>query len=297
MKKLVLTTAIAFLQLAVWAQLQPTGNLTIFSEDGYKFYLILNGERQNDKPETNIRLEELTQPYYNAKIIFEDKTKGEISKNALMLTDADGQFTDVTYKIKSGKDGKQVLRYFSSTPIVPNMPPPSRPVGVPVYHFGVTTAVVPATTTTVTTTTTTPGTTVTVGVPGINVQITDPLLVEQHTTTTTTTTHTNVPPAQQVPAGCVYAMAPGNFQSALASISKSGFDETRLSTAKSVLNSNCVSCNQIIQICKIFSFEETKLAFAKFAYGRCVDPQNYFTVNDVFSFDSSKEDLNGFIAR
>ena len=61
---------------------------------------------------------------------------GEISKSALMLTDADGVYQDVTYKIKKDKNGKMLLRYFSSIPVVPNMPPPSRPQGVPVYQFG-----------------------------------------------------------------------------------------------------------------------------------------------------------------
>lgn len=73
------------LNSVVSAQFLPTANLTIFSEDGNKFYLILNGERQNDEPQTNIRIEELPQPYYNCKIIFEDKSMKEISKNMLML--------------------------------------------------------------------------------------------------------------------------------------------------------------------------------------------------------------------
>ena len=52
-----------------FAQNQRTGNLTIFSEDGDKFYLVLNGEKQNDIPQSNIRIEELPQPYYSARII------------------------------------------------------------------------------------------------------------------------------------------------------------------------------------------------------------------------------------
>lgn len=283
------------------AQMQPTAALTIFSEDGYKFYLILNGERQNDKPETNIRVEELVQPYYNAKIIFEDKTKGELSKSYLMVTDADGVRADVTYKIKSGKDGKQSLRYFSSIPIVPNMPPPARPAGVAVYNFGVPTAIIGGTSVTTTTTTTSaPGTSVTVGVPGVsmNVHVNEPVITETHSVTTTTTTTngvTNMPPPSN--AAACYAMAPGNFSALKGSISKTSFDDTKLSTAKSALSSNCMTADQIAQVCRMFSFEENKLNFAKFAYRRCVDPQNYFMLNDVFSFDSSKEDLNNFIGQ
>ena len=56
-----------------YAQWVPTANLTIFSEDGLKFYLVLNGERYNDVTQTNIRIEELPNPYYNCKIIFDQK--------------------------------------------------------------------------------------------------------------------------------------------------------------------------------------------------------------------------------
>ena len=49
--------------LTVFAQPQPTGALTIFSEDGDKFFLILNGEPQNNIAQSNIRVEDLPQPY------------------------------------------------------------------------------------------------------------------------------------------------------------------------------------------------------------------------------------------
>jgi hypothetical protein len=115
------------------AQIFPTSNLTIFSEDGNRFFLILNGERQNEVAQTNVRIEELPQPYYNCKIIFESKALNEISKNALMLTDADGIHQDVTYKIKADNKGKQVLRWQSFVPAQQNM---IRPSNCTVYRFG-----------------------------------------------------------------------------------------------------------------------------------------------------------------
>ena len=45
---LLLMTAVTF------GQLGPVGHLTIFSEDGDKFTLILNGEQINDTPQTNL---------------------------------------------------------------------------------------------------------------------------------------------------------------------------------------------------------------------------------------------------
>jgi hypothetical protein len=58
-----------------------------------------------------------------------------------------------------------------------------------------------------------------------------------------------------------------------------------------------MSSDQVVQICNLFSFEESKLAFAKHAYRYCTDPNNYFKVNNVFSFSTSKEDLSEFISK
>ena len=69
-----------------------------------------------------------------------------------------------------------------------------------------------------------------------------------------------------------------------------------MSTAKSILSSNCVNTDQVMQICKLFSFEQSKLDFAKHAYNKTVDKGNYFKVGEIFTFDASKTELNNFIS-
>jgi hypothetical protein len=308
-KNILLPIAMLLFVLAGYAQPQPVGHLTIFSEDGDKFYLVLNGERQNNVAQTNLRVEDLTQDYYNAKIIFEDKNLPEINKTYLAIADANGVKQDVTYKIKKDKNnGKLSLKYFSMTPVVQGYVPPSN---VYVTHYGTpvtqVTTTAPGTTTTVTETTTvgtpnTVNTSVNVGGVGMNVTITDPLAT-QTTTTTTQTTHTehtyqstavNEPPRQ---VGCVnaYPMASGDFASALSTIKGQGFDESKLKTAKQIASSNCLNASQITQICQAFGFEETKLDFAKYAYDYCTEPKNYFKINNVFSFTSSSDELNEYV--
>ena len=46
---------------------------------------------------------------------------------------------------------------------------------------------------------------------------------------------------------------------------------------------------------QLFSFEDTKLSMAKFAYAYVADPSNYYTLNDIFSFDSSKDELSNYV--
>ncbi len=299
MKKTFAIIFAACISMAVSAQ-QP-GTLTIFSEDGYRFFLILNGQRQNDKAETSIRVEGLKQPFMSCKVIFEDQGLGSIEKNITINGGMDNAPGDVTYKIKAGKDGKQVLRYFAYAPIVPNAAP-ARPEGVPVYTSGSTT---PAqTTTSVTTTTTTmPATDMNMNGMGMNVNVNMPAsgTVVQQTTTTTTTSNstqgmTSQPSQGMSQSGCNgYPMRKDDYESAKASIGQSPFDDTRLGTAKQIAGANCLHAGQIAEICRIFTFEENKLKFAKYAYARCIDPQNYFKVNEVFTFDASRDELNKFV--
>ena len=281
------------------AQTQKVGNLTVFSEDGDKFYLILNGEKQNNVPQANLRIEELPQPYYNAKVIFADSTIMPISKNNLMLTDADGTLMDVTYKIKKDKANKAKMNYYSAIEVQRDYIPPA---GVSVYQFGRPAAPhmgAGITTTTTTTTTTTDAVSASVSMNGIsmNVAVSDPGFTE--TTTTTTANNTVHDGSNNTPTrnGCNgWAMNTTDFAASLKTISNSSFEDSKLSTAKNIASKNCLSSEQVSKICKLFNFEESKLAFAKYAYNRTTDQKNYFKVNDVFTFDSSKEELNNFVS-
>ena len=281
------------------------GHLTIFSENGDKFYLILNGEKQNDVAQTNLRIEDLNQPYYNARIIFEDKTLSDIIKNNLEITDIDNFFKDVTYKIKRDKNVKTKMKmnFFSMVDIRPNFIPPSN---VFVMHHGQPQQQNGGFNQTTTTTTTgqgiNVGANVNIGGVNMNVSIQDPM--GDSTFTETTTTHSssgynnqNYNNQESIPRGCVNRIPMNNrdFSSAFETVKNLGFDDTRLKTAKQIVSNNCMNTNQISQICGIFGFESSKLDFAKFAFEFCVEPRNYFKINNVFEFSSSVDQLNNYI--
>lgn len=306
MKRKYILLSILLFPLCAMAQ-QPLGDMTIFSEDGDKFFLVLNGQRQNDVAQTNVRIEDLNQPYYSAKIIFADNTLGEISKNIPIADPSTNAMMDVTYKIKRDNKGKLKIRYFSAIPPEQNY---VAPADVYVMHYG---APPPPAATRVTqqTTTTTVGNTVgaNVNVNGMNVgvSITDPYAngtVTQTTTTTTTTTgyaddtyyeEEHHRSGRRHGEDC-YPMNKSDFEQAKQAIANASFAETMLSTAKGIIASNCLSAEQVVQICNLFSFEESKLDFAKCAYPRTVDRNNYFKVVNAFTFASSKEELNNYIS-
>ncbi|WP_395054762.1 DUF4476 domain-containing protein [Flavobacterium sp.] len=317
-KKITLLSFLLF-SLFTSAQIIPAGHLTIFSEDGDKFQLILNGELINDVPQTNLRVEDLNQPYYNAKVVFENKTLLEISKNNLVITDVDGVFGDVTYKIKRDKNkiGKMKMNYFSSIPVVQGFIPPAN---VHVIHYGQPREIIVVnenprnpvrgnSTQTTTTTTQSGGVNVGVGinVGGINmgVSINDSSDGEVITQTTTTTTSSNNHQDhdnhdnhyQVIPKGCNgnSCMTNGNFNTALSTIKGQNFEDSKLKTAKQVITANCLNVDQIILIANLFNFEDNKLDFAKFAYDYCIEQKNYFKLNGIFNFSSNADELSDYV--
>lgn len=320
MKKIYSFLAFALLSLASFAQ--NTSNLIVFSEDGLKFYLILNGIRQNDVPVTNVKVVDLNQPYYSAKIIFEDTKQPILEKKYLPVTDAEGKGAlEVTYKIKKNNKQVNVLRFFSQVPIAQAAPVPQ---DVQVYHYNVnpmpeisTTVVTQETTVTsgsnVNTSAGTNGTSTNVNVNmggmgvNMNVNINDPTLNStttstSYTTTTTTTTsnsnnysnNTSVQNNSNTSTSCdaSYAMSSSSFSAAKQTITKQSFEDTKLTTVKQILKSNCLSSAQIKEVMLLFSFEANRLEVAKIAHNRCVDKNNYFLLNDAFQFESSVEELN-----
>ncbi len=103
------------------------------------------------------------------------------------------------------------------------------------------------------------------------------------------------PVPQNTGYNCFQPMDAASFSQALNTINNSSFDSDKLSLAKNIAQTNCLTSDQVYQIMQTFSFENTKLEFAKFAYPYVYDPQNYFKVNNAFEFSSSKNELSKFI--
>ncbi len=136
----------------------------------------------------------------------------------------------------------------------------------------------------------------------------------QHTTVTTTTTTTSsqaepapkpaarpaakpaVAPAPAKPAGrCASSMAPASFSKAKDTISSNSFEDSKMTVAKQVTKANCLTASQIVEIMGLFSFEDSKLEYAKYAYDFCFNQGDYYEVNAAFEFESSIDELNKYL--
>lgn len=79
-------------------------------------------------------------------------------------------------------------------------------------------------------------------------------------------------------------------------ISSESFENTKINLAKNIFKSKkCFNVSQIIEILGLFSFENSKLDLAKFAYDYCLNKSDYYLVNEVFDFTRSKNQLTNYI--
>lgn len=326
MKKLF--TFIVALSMIVAIQAQ-TANAVVFSEDGDRFTLLLNGEVKNETPQTNVKVNGLTGTFYSAKIQFEDKSISDlVHKNFAVEL---GQ--EATYVIKKNKKGEYVLRFRSYAPIAntaanstaESIDPEARRIAQVDDEHSTSGNSKPRTdnngsvgVTVTETTTTTKGTPangeqINVGMNvgglnmGININVSDSGMEQNtSTTTTTTTTRTTSKSSTQVRndekvvvepgvSTCGMAMSKEAFSTAKKSVSSKNFDDARLTVAKQVAAANCMTAAQVKEMAEIFSFDESRLEFAKYAHDYCVNRNEYYIVNDAFKFSSSIDELNEYL--
>jgi hypothetical protein len=100
---------------------------------------------------------------------------------------------------------------------------------------------------------------------------------------------------QPVPVPAYQGMSDYEFDQLVHTISRLSFESSRMQVAKQALSANMVSSRQVAELVRMMTFESSKLELAKFAYRNTVDKQNYFIINDAFTFESSILDLNNFI--
>ncbi|MCH2198967.1 MAG: DUF4476 domain-containing protein [Flavobacteriales bacterium] len=325
MKQLLLSTVFAIAAIAASAQ---GATAIFFTEFGERFTLYINGIQQNDTPEANVRVDGLTQEFFQVRVDFEDDMNADFAANG-----GAEKGMESTIMIKKNKKGRFVLRMNGVAPldattptepleqeypVVPMEAPEERPVKETVVQETITTR--PGTTETVTTTTTVKdddkvGISMKVGgeelgisikVPGIETMESETTVTETISTTTTTMITEvetmdikdqaiTLPAPAPVEGPCAAPMGNGEMDELKRSIEDKSFEDSKLTIAKQVTKAKCFTARQIKEIMMLFSFEDTKLEYAKFAYDHCFDQDNYYVVNDAFGFEMTIDELNEFL--
>lgn len=103
--------------------------------------------------------------------------------------------------------------------------------------------------------------------------------------------------AQTAPSAPSCEVSESDMKRLITVVSAESFDDDRLQIAKQQLPfSSCYASEQIAKLAALFSFDEERLKFAKFAYQHVKDPEAYYAeLSKHFDFASDKRALSNFI--
>lgn len=107
------------------------------------------------------------------------------------------------------------------------------------------------------------------------------------------------PPVQNQPYAAYNnwnVLSPADFNAFMEHLDDEVFDSGTLSTAKTFVKNTRLSAEQIAKIAEMFTFDDSRLKWAKYAYDYCYDPMNYFKLEKTFTFYSSNDKLEAYIA-
>ncbi len=330
MKKITLLLATIYSFMLV-AQDKPKGKISFFSQDGVKFWVIIDGVKQNKEPLYAVNDIEVDFDYGRARIVFQDPKITPIDQT-VQVTDVDGNICSVKYIIKKKKKGYDINSFNATYTVIWKNPNPTFNND---NNFNNNTNNQTNNNTTNNQTNNNQGvnqnTTVTTNDNGFNfnVNVNDNGTNTNVNTTTTTNNHANgiivtnnttpntnnnsqnnttnptnntttVVTNNPVPGytgrtGCANTTTDQNFRQIISSIKAKTFDSDKVSIAKQVLKINCFTVAQIKELLTLFTFENDKLDLAKLAYSRTFDYDNYYQINELFTFNSSVDDLNDYI--
>ena len=304
-----------FLNTALFAQ---TSNAILFTENGEKFTIILNGVRQNNQPSTNVEIIGLNAEFYKLKVIFSNSAIGERNFNLYINSGS-----ETTYSIRKNNKGEYVIRIVSEVPIAQASVSPSSQI---VVNYNENPAAA-SQTGVIKSTSTSETATVESVVNNENLSIEkrehlkdsigkinrrtsgidtgtgcDEIICVVVVVCTTVVLILSVPirsasyvPGYTGPIGCPQPMNDDEFKELKATIASKTFEDTRMTIAKQWLNDRCVIATQVKDLTMLFTFENNRLLFAKYAYEHTYDIGNYFKVNEAFTFDNTTQELNEYI--
>jgi hypothetical protein len=316
MKKVsLLLSLLLFLYLNVSSQV--INNLVVFANDGEKFTLILNGEKQNLYPETKVRVTDLTLKVYKVNILFENKS---LKPHSTDLTFFSTNRECIFSLNPHGK--KHTMDYVTETLIIQ---PEKKPVTSDDNNTGTNTSTNSNNTNTNTSTNsnntntnTNTGTSTnsssggnndvavktklgTIGVGSNGVKIggknINVKLDEKNKTANSSINvlGNDITMNKSLKTGCESPMASLDFAESKKTIVSQASDSTKMIAAEKVINANCLLTAQVKEIMVLFTKDITRLHFAKEAYSHTSDLSNYNDLEDTFTSEEGKKDLKDFI--
>lgn len=279
-----------FLGLNTFAQ--QVSHATFYSKEGYLFTIYLNGQKMNDVPQTEVRLINLTQPYYSCEAVFEDPALEPAKRKLLQLTDSHGNRVDVTFVVEHSKKGPMKIGWKSQS-LYPRYIEEDRTPTVVVVNQGTGAAVQQTTTTTRVVESQQDGVNMSFGGFGgrVNINTGNTLPVVEETVTTTTVQGAPITTASALP--CTGTVLNNqDFELALKSITMRTTEEGMVQSGKQIVSSNCLTTDQVGSVVALYQSEQARLDVASYAYPYVLDKGSYFKLNGLFMEEASIDALN-----
>lgn len=323
-------TKILFFLIAIvpftFAQSQSHSKITIFNDEGNAFTLTLNGKTINESPQNRIDADELTQSQYSVLINFENKSLGIVKKNVFLE-----HGNHYVFRSFANKRGKQVLRLFSNSPITDlvdeRAPKSTRRDQVPHEEKEMKTTPKPVKEQPAARDAETPSrskegqhTEVTMTMPDgsrfeMSVKTNDESTRQEEMQMPDNNPNTQAAEEVEMPQedieeepviyvegytgriGCPHPISQKEVSNIINTIENQTFSDTKMRTAKRALNNKCINVEDIGKIMNLFTFEDAKIEFAKYAYGFTHDVDNYYMLYNNFTFEATIEELEEYIER
>lgn len=106
--------------------------------------------------------------------------------------------------------------------------------------------------------------------------------------------------ADAPPPGTCYCVNNGfgdeEFNRLKAGIAAQTFTDTRKAVTRQGITERCITTDQAIELLSFYVFESDRLEMAKTLFDYVGDKEHYYKINEVFSFQSSVNELNRYIS-
>lgn len=296
---------LVFIPLSAWSQ----GSLIFFTENGERFTLMVNGQTINYQPDTRVRFDGVNTEGVKVNIKFEQPELGSVIKTVLASPSL-----EVTYNLKRNKKNEWVIRYLSEAPAGSTAPAP--PVAQPMYQDEPVAPVQPQSPSNSTPNNGSVGfqfnmneqngsVGIQMNVDGIQTNTTlsgshaqhghaDP--DQEHGTWQSEETQTKYEMAS-ASQKCIVGMWDTELRKGLQTIQSHQSDEEKLASAKQMADNYCFYIGQVKQVMNTFTYDESKLAFAIYAYSKVAstDIKEYYTLATLYTYGGTKTQFDEFL--
>jgi hypothetical protein len=86
-------------------------------------------------------------------------------------------------------------------------------------------------------------------------------------------------------------MNENDFNKNLSVINFQSFEDSRLHKSEELFLKSCLSLSQIVQVCEVFEYDQSKFSFIKFSYENSKEKKEFKKLDKVFNYRNTKNEF------